>query len=108
MTGRPQLIPACAAACLLFVALGHQPYGYYTFLRWAVSAAAVSIVILARRGLGPAWLFVVFVGVACLFNPLTPVYLARSTWRPIDIVIALLFLASAAVDLVMVASRPAD
>ena len=36
----------------------------------------------------------VFALVAILFNPLAPVYLSRETWQPIDIAVAVLFLAA--------------
>lgn len=90
---RPHLFPAVAAAGLLVVALGEHPYSYYVFLRWAVTSAAVFVAYLGFREDNQlvAWLFV---AVACLFNPIAPVYLARETWRVVDVVAALLFLAS--------------
>jgi hypothetical protein len=44
------------------------------------------------------WASWVFIGVAILFNPRAPVYLQRSTWRPIDIVCAIAFLGATAID----------
>ena len=32
-----------------------------------------------------------FIGIAILFNPLVPVYLQRSTWKPIDVICAVAF-----------------
>jgi len=97
MTTRPHVIPAVAAALLLFVALGQHPYGYYTFLRWAVCVAAIFVAWVAWNS-AAQWATWAFAGVAILFNPLAPVYLQRSTWRPIDIACALAFLGSLAIE----------
>jgi hypothetical protein len=94
---RPHVIPAFGAALLLFVALGQHPYGYYTFLRWAVCIAATFVAWVAWHS-AMQWATWAFVGVAILFNPLAPVYLHRSTWRPIDIICALAFLGSLAIE----------
>ena len=92
MNTKPQLIPNVAAAVLLIVALGDHPYGYYTFLRWAVTIAAGVTAWVGFKSRWPiaAW---PFVGLAILFNPLAPVYLPRETWRPIDVGAAVLLLA---------------
>lgn len=97
MNSRPHLIPAVAAALLLFLALGQHPYGYYTFLRWAVCVAAVVVAWVAWRS-KVQWVCWVFVAIAILFNPLAPVYLHRSTWRPIDVIGGLAFLGSIAIE----------
>jgi Family of unknown function (DUF6804) len=97
VSSRPHAIPAAAAALLLFVALGHHPYGYYTFLRWAVCIAAI-VVAWVTWNSRLQWATWPFVGVAILFNPLAPVYLQRSTWRPIDVICGLVMLASLAIE----------
>lgn len=97
MNTRPHLIPALAAAVLLLVALGHHPYGYYTFLRWAVCIAAATVAWAASASTLPVLLWP-FVGIAVLFNPISPVYLQRSIWRPIDILCTLAFLGSLALE----------
>ena len=86
-----------SAALLLFVALGQHPYGYYTFLRWAVSVAAIVVAWVAWHSTA-RWATWLFAGVAILFNPLVPVYLHRSTWRPIDIICGLAFLGATALE----------
>ncbi len=87
---RPHAIPALAATALLLVALGTHPYGYYTFLRWAVclSAGIVAWVAWQSRVRLAAW---AFLAVGVLFNPVIPIYMARSEWQPIDAVCAGLF-----------------
>jgi hypothetical protein len=93
VNSRPHAIPALAAAALLVIALGEHPYGYYTFLRWSVTIAALVVAWVAWHS--PAqiatWLFI---GIAVLFNPIAPVYLTRETWRAIDVATAVCFLAS--------------
>ena len=96
MNARPHVIPAAAAALLLFVALGQHPYGYYTFLRWTVCVVALVVAWVAFHS-ATQWATWPFVGVALLFNPLAPVYLERSTWRPIDIACGLAFLGASAI-----------
>jgi hypothetical protein len=97
MTVRPHAIPAVAAAAMLIVALGQHPYGYYTFLRWSVTVAALVVAWVAWNSTAQ-WATWLFVGIAILFNPLAPVYLTRDQWRPIDIVAAVCFLGSLALQ----------
>lgn len=94
MSSRPHLIPALAASALLLVALGQHPYGYYTFLRWAVTVAALVVAWVAWDS--AQWAAWVFVGIAILFNPIAPIYLDRETWRPIDVACAVILVASVA------------
>jgi len=93
MSKRPHLIPALIVAILLAVAIAQLPYGYYTFLRWATCAVAVFIAFQAYqwKRIWATWLFG---AIAILFNPFVPVYLTKEIWQPIDIVCALLFVAS--------------
>jgi hypothetical protein len=100
---RPHAIPALAAAVLLLIALGHHPYGYYTFLRWAVCVAAVVVAWVAWES-DSEWATWPFVAIAILFNPLVPIYLQRSTWRPIDVICAIVF--GLAISLERRADRP--
>lgn len=97
MATRPHAIPAVAAATLLLVALGQHPYSYYTFLRWAVCAAAAFVAWLAWHSTAE-WATWLFVGIAILFNPLVPIYMTRAHWRPVDILCATVFAASLALS----------
>ena len=90
---RPHAIPAVAAAILLVVALGHHPYGYFTFLRWAVTVAAIAVAGAAWKS-AFQWVTWPFVAIAILFNPIAPIYMTRQDWRPIDIICAIAFAAS--------------
>ena len=94
--GLGRLLPliAIVPAVMLFAAQGNGwPYGYFVLLRWVVCAAACLIAFVAQ-----AWrrseVAIVFGFVAILFNPIAPVYLNRSTWAPIDLAAAVVFLLS--------------
>jgi predicted membrane channel-forming protein YqfA (hemolysin III family) len=94
---RPQLLPSVAAGGLLLGALGQHPYGYYTLLRWAVTIAAIVVAWTAWHSNAQlvTWLYV---GIAVLFNPISPIYLDRATWRPIDVATAACFLGALALQ----------
>jgi len=94
---RPHAIPAVAAAVLLLVALGQHPYSYYTFLRWAVTAAAVVVASVAWKSTSQ-WVTWPFVGIAILFNPIAPIYMTRQHWRPVDVICAIAFFAALRVE----------
>lgn len=83
---------ACAAA--LAAAPLHWPYGYYQFLRLAVTALAIWLAAAAIRQQATAWT-ILGVGLALLYNPILPVYLKRTTWLPIDLVASVLCVAAA-------------
>ena len=79
----------------LLLALADMPSGYYRFLRVLVTTCAVFLAFWTwSRGRN---LLALALGVAAiLFNPIIPIYLyRRSTWAPLDIGFAILFLAVA-------------
>ncbi len=86
-------LPRLFAAAMLLGALGEHPYSYYQFLRLIVCAVACYVGYWSEITGYRAWLYV-FGGIAVLFNPLIPIHLSRSTWQPIDVITALLFIAS--------------
>lgn len=82
-SARPFRWSALACAALLAAAPIGWPYGYYQFLRLAVTAMSIWIAVTAnRRGQG-GW-SVAGWALALLFNPLIPIYLDREIWMPID------------------------
>ena len=90
----PAVIPSAVASALLLIALAPiREYGYFVFLRWAVCAAAIWFCIAAysvnRKGL-----LGIGIPIAILFNPLVPIYLHRSTWAPIDAIVAVILFGS--------------
>ena len=78
-----------ATGVLCLVALLSLPYGFYTFLRLVVSVASITAAMQLKSEENNFWL--VFGGLALLFNPVLPVYLDREFWIPIDVVAACLF-----------------
>jgi len=81
------------AALILLVALGNNPYSYYTFLRWAVMIAAAYSAYRSYKTGKAGWAWIMGI-IAALFNPIAPFYLKRDTWQLIDLVISGVFLAS--------------
>jgi len=67
------------------------PYGYYTLLRWVVTASAIFAVYITYNLKKNVWVIPLII-VALVFNPLVPVYLAKETWVLIDFVSAIFFL----------------
>ena len=76
---------------MLFGAIAEWPYGYYTLLRWITCITSILITFKAFEK-NIDWAKVVFIVIAILFNPLAPIYLSRSTWIPLDIITAILFI----------------
>lgn len=83
------------AAILLILAIpSGWPYGFYTFLRFAISITAVIVAWGFYKSHLPAWAFI-FGSVAFLFNPLIPIHLSKSSWVPVDLISAVLFFLAA-------------
>jgi len=78
---------------LLLACMARWPYGFYTFLRFAVCASAIYMVVFASVMRNKFW-FWMMLGIAVLFNPLVPIYLSRMVWGPIDFLTAMVFAAS--------------
>jgi len=82
-------------ALLLFIAVLELPYGYFTFLRIAVTIACIFLIV-KEFGLRNYFWCIPFVLIAILFNPLIPVHLYdKDKWMPIDIACGTLFLMKA-------------
>lgn len=81
-----------AAGIFLLIAIAPFPYGYYTFLRILVTI--ISLLIILNKETHKAEL-IIFLLIAILFNPIIPIYLTKSIWIPIDIIVAIFFLWSA-------------
>jgi hypothetical protein len=78
------------AAGLLLLAIAPLPYGYYQFLRIAITliAGINAFHVYHQKG---QWPFLIFLGIAILFNPLLPIYLDKDSWTPIDLITAIFF-----------------
>ncbi len=91
MTEHDLKIPYFLVAGLSVIALAPLPYGFYMFLKIAVSACAGMTAYLkfhtGQRGV----LVWIFVALAILFNPIVPVHLTKEIWMFFNIVSASLF-----------------
>jgi CDP-diglyceride synthetase len=82
------------ASILLFLAVLHLPYGYYTLMKIAVTAIAAYNAYESRNDVQKLWL-IFFIAAAIVFNPFIPIYLKhRSAWMPVDIIFGIIFLLS--------------
>lgn len=80
------------AAILLLIAMFPLPYGYFTFLRLTVTAAASLWCWTAYSKDRSVGFNVILAGaIAVLFNPVVPVHLSRDLWQPIDVLAACCF-----------------
>lgn len=91
LTVRPAMIPAVVGAGLMFLALQRMSYDYYELLRWAVPAAAIWIIVIAKSQHRTFWV-VVMAAVAVVFNPLVPFTMPRENWGAVNIYSLLFFL----------------
>ena len=74
------------AGFLCLVAVFPLPYGFYSFLRLAVTVASIIAALELKKENNFLW--VLFGGIALLFNPLFPVHLGREFWLLIDLAVA--------------------
>jgi hypothetical protein len=70
------------------------PYNYYIFLRWVVFLASIFLIYGFYKSKLNAWVFI-FSVVAFLFNPISPIFMNKSSWVSIDLITAILFFLSA-------------
>lgn len=82
-----------AAIILLLAIPSIWPYGYYQFLRLAITAIAIFVAYLAYELEKKSWMWLMAV-IAILFNPIIPFYLDKEIWVVIDIIVATIFLIS--------------
>lgn len=79
------LIFACA---LLLLALAPMPYGYYQFIRIAITlVASINAFDLYKKN--KSLLLVVFVSIIILYNPIFPIHISKAIWIPLNLVTAL-------------------
>jgi hypothetical protein len=75
---------------LLLFAMGSLPYGYYQFLRIAITiiASVNAFHFFKSENKIP---FILFLAIAILYNPILPIYLTKSIWIPINLISGLFF-----------------
>ena len=93
---KTSIILRLISGVMLFLALGYHPYSYYIILRWVVSISSFYSGWILSKLNKSNWAWVFFI-VGILFNPIFPIYLDRSTWQIIDIIIAVIFAISLSV-----------
>ncbi len=84
-------LTAVGAVWLLVVAHGRHAYGDYILLRLAVTVGALYWAARVYRD-GPRGLLWPFVAVAMLLNPVLPIRMHRTDWRPVDLWLGILLL----------------
>jgi hypothetical protein len=83
----------CAVAVvMLFLASDRHSARFYQYLRIAVCAAGVYGFCLAPKLKASGLWMVAFAAISILFNPIIPVHLSKATWKPIDLVAAVVLL----------------
>lgn len=76
---------------ILLLALGSLPYGYYQFLRWAITIIGAYSAYLAYEQKNITWTWI-FGLIAILFNPIIPFIFAKDTWQTIDVITAIIII----------------
>lgn len=84
-------IPYLLVAALSLLALAPMPYGYYIFLRIAVTGCAGMTAYLKYQAGDRNLLLWACVAVAILFNPVISIHLTREIWMVFNIFVAGLF-----------------
>ncbi|WP_218122145.1 DUF6804 family protein [Arthrobacter sp. ov407] len=90
VTVHPATAPSVMGAVFLLLAFLGGPYELYVFARWAVTAMAIWMSVVAGAQKRTPWV-VVFIAIALLFNPLVPVYATREFWIPFNLAGFVLF-----------------
>ena len=81
------------AASLLFWALAPHSIGYYSVLRWVTCVVGLYLAAVSGEGKKQYWVWT-FGAIAILFNPLISVHFDKASWRVIDVMTGVVYLAS--------------
>jgi hypothetical protein len=84
------IVAALFLGVLMLIAVGDNPYGYYQFLRIATLVIALFIAYVVYNSDEENKAVWFFVAVAILFNPFLPIYLDKSLWVIINILVAVI------------------
>jgi len=89
-------LPTVIVSLLGVIALFDNPYGYYIFLRFAVTTLLLYLAYIFREQnleqnkTNKYWLyFFVFILLAVFFNPIFPIYMSRDNWLFFDVCLIL-------------------
>lgn len=85
------------AIILIYAATANHQIGYYTFVRWSVTAVSIYFVTkyFKEKQNGLVILFSIS---AILFNPLRPCWFQKETWHLIDWILAISILSTILFD----------
>jgi hypothetical protein len=72
---------------LLLIAVAPMPYGYYQFMRIAITLVS-SMTAFELYNKNKSLLLVVFVSVIIIYNPIIPIHLNKVIWIPINLLTA--------------------
>lgn len=89
--------PLLIASFLLLIAVLPMPYGYYLFMRIAITIVA-GIMAYNLFKTTKKLLCSIFVVVAILYNPIIVIHFEKAIWSPINIFTALFFVVFAFVN----------
>ncbi len=86
--------PAIVGSVLLLLTFFDWPYGYYNFLRIAITAISIYYAYyLYEIGRQKTFWFWTSIAIIVLFNPIIPIHLYnKSLWGFIDVVVAIFFI----------------
>ena len=87
------IIPGVVAIILLLLSFLDWPYGYYTFLRFAITGVAIYYIycLHLKEKWQTFWFWALMV-IGILFNPFIPILLGdKSVWGIIDVIVATFF-----------------
>lgn len=90
---KKNIVLSIASGVLFLALLDGWEYGFFTLLRFIVTAATSYVAWMSFNEMKENWVWG-FGFVAVLFNPIFPIYLERSTWVVIDFIIGIALLAA--------------
>lgn len=83
--------PLYLSCVLLLLAIAPLPYGYYQFLRIAITIVAGILAYNSFLAKQKTW-FYLFIPIVILYNPILPFHLDKEIWLPINLLTFIVFL----------------
>lgn len=87
---RNKIMSGIAAGMLLLAVPDIWPYNYYVLLRWVVAVFSIFVAWQSYKNKSVINT-IIFALITIIFNPISPVYMAKELWVYIDIGTAILF-----------------
>jgi hypothetical protein len=78
---------------LLWALNPDNPYGYYVLLRWVCCGVFVYLAFQAFERAKQDWVWILGI-TALIYNPIVPIHLTRGIWEVVNIITALIAVAS--------------